>query len=261
MRYKGLPMLSTRIYLTLVCAVACPCSPQTAAVPAGADDSIMGRQADQVCLSEILVPTLPPHGRAQVAAAKRRANDARNAIRLGIAFADVAQAISSGPSASPGGAIGCFGRGVLAHTIEEQVFGMKAGEMSEVIATTQGFVIRQVTERDPDSTAEVRSAQSAGERPSGLRGTVVVKFGHVPISSAYILVHPDRGGDADVHARTAANGKYVVQLPLGIYDVLISAIGFSPMSRKIQVTPDGMMTFDAALELNELGLERQSAAR
>ena len=44
-------------------------------------------------------------------------------------------------------------------------------------------------------------------------------------------------------------------LPVGIYDVLISVDGFSPTSRKIWVTPDGMMIFDAALEFNGLGLE------
>jgi len=86
---------------------------------------------------------------------------------------------------------------------------------------------------------------------SGVRGKVVAS--NVPISNAYVLAH--RNGGTDVHVRTDAGGKYVMTLPLGIYDVFISADGFSPSSRKIEVTPDGMMVFDAALEFNRIGMQ------
>jgi hypothetical protein len=82
----------------------------------------------------------------------------------------------------------------------------------------------------------------------------VVDSGGVPISDAYVLVHPN--GGADVHVRSDGGGKYAIPLPLGIYDVFISAEGYSPSSRKIEVTPDRMMIFDTVLEFNGLGLEQ-----
>lgn len=69
-----------------------------------------------------------------------------------------------------------------------------------------------------------------------------------------VLAH--RGGEVDVHARTDTHGKYAIPLPLGIYDVFISADGFSPTSRKIEITPDGMVVYDANLEFNGLGMRR-----
>jgi hypothetical protein len=234
--------------------IACPCSSQTAA----SGGSITGRRVEQVCLSEILIRTAPPYGKAQTISARRRAEDLRN-TPLGIAFAEVARTSSNAPSASQGGAIGCFRRGTLAHPLEERVFRMKIGEVSDVIATKQGFVILEVT--DPGATDEVENQNGFTENSSGVRGTVVFKFDRAPVRGAYILVHPDGSGGVDVHARTDANGKYAVQLPLGIYDVLISGSGLSPMTRKFQITPDGMMVLDAALEVNELGMEHLSAAR
>jgi hypothetical protein len=95
---------------------------------------------------------------------------------------------------------------------------------------------------------------------SGLHGRVVDSYEHASIRNAYVLAHrngnPDSQGNPDSHVRTDYNGKYAMALPEGIYDVFISADGFSPTSRKIEVTPDGMMIFDAALEFNGLGMEQ-----
>jgi hypothetical protein len=239
--------------------IACPCSSQTASASPEIGRSITGNKVEQVCLSEILIRTAPPYGKAQIISAKRRAEALRNTILSGIAFADVARITSNGPSASQGGGIGCFHNWALAHPLEELVFRMKIGEVSSIVATKLGFVILQVT--DAPAVAEIENQNSRAANSSGLRGTVVLKFAHVPIRGAYILIHPDGGGGVDVHAFTDANGKYAVQLPLGIYDVLISGRGLSPMTRKFQVTPDGMMILDAALEVNDLGMEHLSAAR
>ena len=95
------------------------------------------------------------------------------------------------------------------------------------------------------------SEQGPGGRASGVRG-IVADWARVPIHNAYILVHRDESDD--VHSRTDADGKYAVPLKLGIYDVFISAKGFSPTSRKIEVTPDGMMVYDAVLQVNPLGM-------
>jgi len=53
---------------------------------------------------------------------------------------------SDGPTASQGGDLGMFKRGMLAKELEDKTFAMKPGDMTDVIRTKQGFVILKVTE-------------------------------------------------------------------------------------------------------------------
>ena len=69
---------------------------------------------DSLCLSEILIDTSRPYDPAQIAAAQRQADSAREAIRQGAKFEDIAKKNSDGPSAADGGALGFFKRGQLA---------------------------------------------------------------------------------------------------------------------------------------------------
>jgi peptidyl-prolyl cis-trans isomerase SurA len=83
---------------------------------------------------------------AVLAAAEAKANDLLKQIRDGAAFEDVAKKYSDGPSAAEGGELGVFERGKLAKELEDQTFAMKAGEVTDVIRTKQGYVILKVTE-------------------------------------------------------------------------------------------------------------------
>jgi PPIC-type PPIASE domain/Carboxypeptidase regulatory-like domain len=213
---------------------------------------------EQVCLSEILIPTTKSDTRALVNEAKRKAMQVRNAVRLGCGFADLARANSKGQSANHGGGIGCFMRGTLAQPYDD-VFRMKVGEISDVLRTNQGFVILQVTEREPKPALESTQQNIQNAHASGVRGRVVDRVQHVPIRNAYVLAHGV--GGVDIHVRTDTAGTYAIPLPVGIYDVFISANGFSPASRKVEVTPDGMMIFDTSLDFNGLGMENVSAMR
>lgn len=105
--------------------------------------------AESVCLSEVLINTPQPYDPAQVAAARRKADSAREAIRKGAEFEDIAQKFSDGPSARLGGALGLFKHGQLAKSIEDKVFAMKVGDVSDVIGTKQGFAILKVVECGP----------------------------------------------------------------------------------------------------------------
>src|SRR5207245_5586503 len=58
----------------------------------------------------------------------------------------VAKKSSEGPTAAQGGDLGYFKRGMLAKELEDLTFGMKPGDVSDVIRTRQGFVILKVTE-------------------------------------------------------------------------------------------------------------------
>jgi peptidyl-prolyl cis-trans isomerase SurA len=103
------------------------------------------QQPEQVCLSEVLIRVPKTDTPAQVNEARHKAEQVRNSARRGSSFSDLARANSQGPSAAQGGALGCFERGTLSEQLEERVFKMKAGEVSEVLHTKQGFVLLQVT--------------------------------------------------------------------------------------------------------------------
>ena len=81
---------------------------------------------------------------AALAAAEAKANDLLKQIRGGASFEDVAKKNSDGPSAAQGGDLGVFKRGALAKELEDKTFAMKAGEVTDVIRTKQGYVILKV---------------------------------------------------------------------------------------------------------------------
>jgi len=117
---------------------------------------------EQVRLSEILItpktPAKPagPDGKpeppseaesaAALAAAQARAQELLEQIRKGASFADIAKKNSDGTSAKEGGDLSYFKRGTLAKELEDKVFSLKPGEITDVIRTKQGYIILQVTE-------------------------------------------------------------------------------------------------------------------
>jgi peptidyl-prolyl cis-trans isomerase SurA len=120
---------------------------------------------EQVRLSEILIapktPAKPAAGanadakpdppseaetEAALAAAQAKAQDVLEQIHKGAKFADLAKKYSDGPSAKDGGDLSLFKRGTLSKELEDKVFALKAGEVTDVIRTKQGYVILQVSE-------------------------------------------------------------------------------------------------------------------
>lgn len=121
------------------------------------------QQPEQIRLSEILIapkapaapaaggdatPPTPSQADTDVAlgAAQAKAQELLDQIRKGSSFENLAKKESNGPSASQGGDLSYFKRGVLAKELEDRVFALKAGEVTGVIRTKQGFVILKVTE-------------------------------------------------------------------------------------------------------------------
>ena len=103
---------------------------------------------EQVKISEILVSTEQAGDDQQkIDAAKAKADDLLKQIRAGANFEDIAKKNSDGATAAQGGDLGePFERGKLAKQLEDLTFGMKKGDVSDVIRTKQGFVILKVTE-------------------------------------------------------------------------------------------------------------------
>lgn len=106
-------------------------------------------QPESIRLSELMISTEKATGDDQIAAAKAKADDLLAQIRRGASFEDLAKANSNGPSAAQGGDLGYFKRGALAKQLEDMTFAMKAGDVSDVTRTKQGFVILKVTEHNP----------------------------------------------------------------------------------------------------------------
>jgi len=119
-------------------------------------------QPEQVRLSEILIAPKLPTGlngadgkpvpptaeetEAALAVAKAKAEDVLAQIQKGAKFSDLAKKYSDGPSAKDGGDLSYFKRGTLSPELEAKVFALKAGEVTEVIRTKQGYVILQAVE-------------------------------------------------------------------------------------------------------------------
>jgi peptidyl-prolyl cis-trans isomerase SurA len=118
---------------------------------------------EQVRLSEILIapktPAKPAPGpdakpdppteaemQAALDAAKTKAEDLLEQIHKGAKFQDLAKQYSDGPSAKDGGDLSYFKRGTLSKDLEDKVFALKTGEVTDVIRTKQGYVILQATE-------------------------------------------------------------------------------------------------------------------
>jgi peptidyl-prolyl cis-trans isomerase SurA len=102
---------------------------------------------EQVRLSEILVSTEQAGDDQQkIDTAKAKADDLLKRIKAGANFEDIAKKESQGPSAAQGGDLGFFEHGKLAKQLEDLTFGMKKGDVSNVIRTKQGFVILKITE-------------------------------------------------------------------------------------------------------------------
>jgi peptidyl-prolyl cis-trans isomerase SurA len=81
-----------------------------------------------------------------LAAAEAKANEVLKEIRAGAKFDDEAKKYSSGLSAAQGGDLGVFKRGTMAKGLEDRVFAMKAGEITDVILTKEGYIILKVTD-------------------------------------------------------------------------------------------------------------------
>ena len=128
---------------------------------------------EQVRLSEILVvpakedvdPKVSPDNPESHPAAYARANDLLAQIKKGAAFDDIAKKNSQGPTAAQGGDLGDFQRGTLNKSLEDKVFAMKAGDVSDATLTKQGFVILKVTDHQPAGIPSYKDVEPRSRTP------------------------------------------------------------------------------------------------
>lgn len=102
----------------------------------------------EVHARQILV-RIPPNPTAdQVEETRKKALAlVQEARKPGVDFAELAKAKSEGPSATEGGDLGFFRRGVMVPEFERAAFTLKVGEVSEPVRTKFGWHIIHVAER------------------------------------------------------------------------------------------------------------------
>ena len=169
-------------------------------------------QPESIRLSEILIAPQKPAANAAgggqetdaakqaddtaaMAAAEAKANDLLKQIKAGASFDDIAKKNSAGPSAAQGGDLGVFKRGTLAKELEDKTFAMKAGQMTDVIRTKQGYVILKVTDHQmagipamKDVTAKIQDALYYEKLQPALRAylTKLREDAYIKIADGYV---------------------------------------------------------------------------
>lgn len=98
---------------------------------------------EQVDLAEIVLST---EGKSpeEISAVRTKAEDLHNRVAKGDDFSELAKRYSGGSTAQDGGYLGTFQRGQLSPQLEDAVFKMEKGQVTEVIQTKTGFEILKV---------------------------------------------------------------------------------------------------------------------
>jgi peptidyl-prolyl cis-trans isomerase SurA len=98
---------------------------------------------EQVDLGEIFLGT---EGKSpeEIAAIHIKAEDLHNRLVKGEDFAELAKRYSEGSTAKDGGGLGTFEKGQLSPQLEDVVFKLQKGEVTDVIQTKTGFEVLKV---------------------------------------------------------------------------------------------------------------------
>jgi peptidyl-prolyl cis-trans isomerase C len=114
---------------------------------------------EQVKASHILVKVEDKNNAAQKAAALEKIKKAQQRLKNGEDFATVAKEMSEGPSSSKGGELGYFSRGQMVKPFEDAAFGLKPGEVSDIVETQFGYHLIKVEDKKPEGKVDFEEAK------------------------------------------------------------------------------------------------------
>lgn len=117
---------------------------------------------ESVHLAEILLAAPADAGPARDLV-QHRAEELVTQLKAGGDFAAVAKANSGGPTAAQGGDLGVFKRGALAKELEDQVFPLPVGGVTNATLTKQGYIILKVLEHHPGGVQPYADVQQEVE--------------------------------------------------------------------------------------------------
>jgi peptidyl-prolyl cis-trans isomerase SurA len=104
------------------------------------------QRPEQVYLREIFVSTDGKND-PEIPELEKKAQKLVERVKNGEDFGELAKRYSDGTTAKSGGELGVFERGQLAKDIEDKVFKLNKGQMTEVIRTKTGFLFLRVEQR------------------------------------------------------------------------------------------------------------------
>lgn len=98
---------------------------------------------EQVVLTEIFLST---EGKSpeEMESVQKKTEDLRNRVLKGDDFSEIAKRYSEGSTAKDGGDLGTFQRGQLSPQLEDVVFKLEKGKITDVIQTKTGFEVLKV---------------------------------------------------------------------------------------------------------------------
>lgn len=91
--------------------------------------------------------------------AKEKAEALLKQLKGGADFAELAKKESSCPSSAQGGDLGFFGKGQMVPEFEKAAFGLKPGEVSDVVETQFGYHIIKLSEKKDAETVPFEEAK------------------------------------------------------------------------------------------------------
>jgi len=117
------------------------------------------KEEPQVKASHILIGVDAAASADDKKKAKEKAEGLLKEIRGGKDFAEAAKSSSTCPSKDQGGDLGYFGRGQMVQPFEQAAFGMKVGEISDVVETQFGYHIIKLTDKKDGEAPKLEEIQ------------------------------------------------------------------------------------------------------
>jgi peptidyl-prolyl cis-trans isomerase D len=119
----------------------------------------MFQEERQVKARHILFKVDPESSEEEEEKVKERALSVLEKARAGEDFADLAKEYSEGPSSEQGGDLGYFPRGQMVKPFDDAAFGMKKGEISDLVKTQFGYHIIKVEDIKEAGTKDLAEVQ------------------------------------------------------------------------------------------------------
>jgi len=107
------------------------------------------KEPERVRASHILIKSKPDADPVNKEETRKKLEAVKKRIDQGEDFAALAKEFSHCPSAEKGGDVGYFERGRMVKPFEDAAFSMKPGEVSDIVVTSFGFHLIEVTDKKP----------------------------------------------------------------------------------------------------------------